>query len=332
MNNESIEQKTMHYIGLYHELRKHMKWKVTDTRILMAIASLYVMHNKPFNMNRLLMVTDQIKKKATMFSPMKSQPRFTTGALLDINFEQPEKQVDLLFNYYDIFRKEKFKASVFTYISASIIITNQHNNSNIHGVIRKAKDIYDGMKHEHSFLTSDSDYPLATLLAFESENRDNLIQRMEYFYDGLHKNGFRKGNDLQFLSHILSLGRDTSVDTLISRSIHIFDHFKGSGIKPKPTHYPIIGMLSLLPESEVDMKSIQQIYKRLNGEKHFKWQKDTNLMVAVGFSVKEKLTHTQLAETNIHTTIEMVIQAQQAVMIAVAATASMNAINNSNHS
>lgn len=333
MNNENLQQKTSSYIHLFNDLKKSMKWKVTDTRILMAIASLYVMNNKQLQTDQLLKIADQIKKQATMFSPMKSQPRFMTAALLDVHFDQPEDQVEKIFEYYENFRRAKFKSSVFTYISSSILVTNQQQEIDPNQVILRTKDIYGGMKKEHPFLTSDSDYPLATLLAYENKSRDALIQKIEHFYDELHKNGFKKGNNLQFISHILSLNNDEHLDVLVNRSIRLFDRIQEIGIKAKPAYYPIIGMLAFLPEEDTDIKEIKKIYQQLNHEKHFKWQKDTNLIMAVSFFVKDKLAHDQLAETSIHTTIEMIIQAQQALMIAIAVSASISASNrNSNQS
>ncbi|MFB4165726.1 DUF4003 family protein [Alteribacillus sp. JSM 102045] len=71
------------FVEIYEKLKKEMKWKVTDKRILMTIASMYVMNDKPFHFERMMQLADQIKKRAGMFSSMKSYPRFTTAALLE---------------------------------------------------------------------------------------------------------------------------------------------------------------------------------------------------------------------------------------------------------
>src|SRR5699024_10316014 len=144
--------------------------------------------------------------------------------------------------------------------------------------------IYDKMKKEHPFLTGQSDYPLATILAYE--NRDNIGQHMEYFYDKLNDNHFSKGNNLQFLSHILSLAPSgENADILINRTIQIYDAFKRVDIKQKSVYYPVMGMLSLLPPEEVYMEEVANIHKELNTLKRFKWQKDLNVMLAGGFYV-----------------------------------------------
>jgi len=328
MDHLQHKDKIMTYIQLFNDLKHQMKWKITDNRILMAMASLYVMNDKTLDPNRLLEIADNIKKRANLFSAMKSHSRFTTAAFLDANFNDPIEQIENLFHYYDLFKQEKFQRRVFTYIAASIIVKNQAKAVDPREIILKTKSIYQGMKKEHPFLTSASDYPLATLLAYEQH--PNIVRKVEVFYDGLSKNGFRKGNDLQFISHILALSRDETENTLMNRSTQIFDQFKKIGIKPKSIYYPVMGMLALLPQDMLNMQEIYDIYDQLNHEKYFKWQKDTNLMMAASFIVKDKLEHSNIAETSIYTTIEMIIQAQQAVMIAVMASISVSNTNNGN--
>ncbi|HLR71118.1 MAG TPA: DUF4003 family protein [Pseudogracilibacillus sp.] len=328
MDHLQHKDKIMTYIQLFNDLKHQMKWKITDNRILMAMASLYVMNDKTLDPNRLLEIADNIKKRANLFSAMKSHSRFTTAAFLDANFNDPIEQIENLFHYYDLFKQEKFQRGVFTYIAASIIVKNQAKAVDPREIILKTKSIYQGMKKEHPFLTSASDYPLATLLAYEQH--PNIVRKVEVFYDGLSKNGFRKGNDLQFISHILALSRDETENTLMNRSTQIFDQFKKIGIKPKSIYYPVMGMLALLPQDMLNMQEIYEIYDQLNHEKYFKWQKDTNLMMAASFIVKDKLEHSNIAETSIYTTIEMIIQAQQAVMIAVMASISVSNTNNGN--
>lgn len=322
MNNLQQQNQITTYIQLFNDLKSKMKWKITDNRILMAMASLYVMNDKPLNTDRLLEIAETIKKRAKLFSAMRSHSRFTTAAFLDANFDHPLDQIENLFHHYQMFRQEKFQRGVFTYIAASIIVKNQEETMNPREVISKAKNIYQGMNKEHPFLTSASDYPLATLLAYEQD--PDIIRKTEVFYNGLSKNGFRKGNDLQFISHILALSRDETENTLMSRSTQIFDQFKKIGIKPKSIYYPVMGMLALLPQDVFDMQEVYTTYDQLNREKYFKWQKDTNVMMAASFIVKDKLEHSNITETSIYTTIEMLIQAQQAVMIGVIATMNTN--------
>ncbi|WP_158735562.1 DUF4003 family protein [Alteribacillus sp. YIM 98480] len=184
------------------------------------------------------------------------------------------------------------------------------------------------MKNEHPFLTGTSDYPLAVLLALEE--RPGMIELMETYYDQLSKSGFTKGNDLQFLSHILTLSSKENHQTLVQRAVDVLQAFKQKGIKPKTMYYPVIGMLALLSPELFEMKAIRELYEEMNGVKHFKWQKDMNVIMAVSFHINEKMGPSSLSETSLYTALESILQAQQAVMIA-AMTASFAAASSSSN-
>ncbi|WP_099159335.1 DUF4003 family protein [Virgibacillus ndiopensis] len=330
MTIENPQYKVAAYIRVYEELKQNLKWKVSDKSILMMIASQYVINNKELQIERLLDLADKIKNRAGMFSSMRSYPRFTTAAMFDVNFENPDDQIKALFDLYDQLKKAGFKSGTFTYLAATVIITNKSQEANNAEIISRAKEIYDWMKKEHMFLTSNDDYPLAILLAYEDGTIEELIERMERFYNRLHQHDFAKGNELQFLSHILSLGHSQEESSLVNQSVHVYDAFTKASIKPKKLYYPVIGMLALLPYEEFNMKIISQLYDELNNE--IKWQKDMNLIMAVNFFTSEKLNHSSLAETSMYTTMETIMQAQQAAMMAAvaASTAAAASSNGSN--
>ncbi|XBO86654.1 DUF4003 family protein [Bacillus licheniformis] len=96
------------------------------------------------------------------------------------------------------------------------------------GKINRALSIYKGMKDKHVFLTSAGDYLLAVLLAGSNMETGELIDYIEAFYQKLSQAGFRKGNDLQFLSHILSLMPERDSDQLVARSLRIYDELTKS--------------------------------------------------------------------------------------------------------
>lgn len=315
------------YIEVYEELRKKMKWKVSDKKILMTIASLYAMNEKPFQWERYWAIAETIKKQAGLFSSIRSESRYIAAGMLDVSFEDPEDRIPAWFHAYEELVQAKFKRGIFTYIAASVLMKNAGAEPNEYRAwIQKAKKIYDGMKKEHLFLTSAEDYPLAMLLA--TRDPDDIIERNERFYEELNRRGFRKGNHLQMLSHILTLDQEERTEVLISRTVEVFDFFKEAGMKRKTLYYPVMGMLAMIPAAELDMGKVVQIYDQLNQNNHFKWQKDMNATLAASFFVKDKLESSTLIETSLYTTIETILQAQQAAISASIA-ASAAATNNS---
>ncbi|MDR4410308.1 DUF4003 family protein, partial [Bacillus anthracis] len=135
-----------------------------------------------------------------------------------------------------------FSRSIFTYLAAAVILTedkDQHNTQN-----QRSMQVYKRMKEDHLLLTGKNHYPLEVLLAGQSENIETLMGRVEHLYETLAKAGFRKGNDLQFLSHILSLKKDVREEVLVATCTNIWKFLKHVSVKVKQMHCPAIGLLA----------------------------------------------------------------------------------------
>ncbi len=279
-------------------------------------------------MERFSTITDYIKKNVGTFSTLKSSHRFTVGAMLDLHFDEPKDNFHKYLAVYEKLVEGGFKRGSFTYIAAlSLFTSNTETDSDL--LIDRAMIIYKNMKKSHYFLTGDNDYPLALLLAQLDRNTDELINDMDRYYDQLNQNGFRKGNDLQFLSHIFTIQQDEDPSVLVDRAKSLTQDFKKMGLRVKPMFYPVIGLLALIENSSKDIETLMALYDRFNNEKHFRWKKDINFIIATNFIVKDKVENTNLLTTGIQTTIETIIQAQQTAMIAgvAAAAAASNSSN-----
>lgn len=281
----------------------------------MTFTSFYAMNGKPFNMEHYWNLAEDIKNQAGLFSSIRWESRYITAAMLDVGFDRPEEQIPSLFNAYEELTDAKFQRGIFTYIAASVMIKNSGSGrSDYRPVILRAKNIYDSMKKKHRFLTTAEDYPLAMLLATKGSN--SIIEHSEQYYEGLNRNGLRKGNHLQMLSHILTFDQENKPEDLVRRTIDVFDSFKEVGLKQKTIYYPVMGMLAMIPPNELDMMEMAKAYEQLNQTKDFKWEKDLNATLASCFYVKEKLENSNFIETSLYTTIETILQAQQAAVSA----------------
>lgn len=329
MASESANCKIEKYKEIFSLLKKDLKWKVADQRTLMIIASMYVLNGRPFDMKRLIDLSSYIKENVGIFSSLKSYERFTTAAMLDIRFEEPQNKFHELMELYKKMVENGFSRGTFTTIAALVLLSDPLHEKDQLEMIDRSLTVYKGMKKKHLFLTSANDYPLAAMLANRNVPLDNLIEHIEEFYDKLALNGFRKGNDLQFLTHILSLDEKTGADILVQRCVELYDLFKQSGKKPKAMYYPQIGLLALLDDGKSEVKAILHAADQLNSEKLFKWHKDMNLIMAINFIVSNKVTDSSLLETGIYTTIETIIQAQQAAMTAAIVGATAANVSNS---
>lgn len=314
------------YQDIFQSLKEELKWKVSDYRTLMMISAMYVVNDKEFDKERFLNVSQTIKDKTGFFSTLNSQYRFMIAAMLDVRYDHPEEKVGEVLDTYQRLLDFKFGRNIYSYVSAILVINQALEEPNRDEVIQKGMEIYKGMQSKHLFLTSSEDFPLAILLGLRPEPVDELVEKMEGFYQKFDENGFWKGNELQFLSHILSLEPEKNLDLLVEQTVRIKDELQYKGIKIRRIHYPVLGMLAMLPYDSKNLEYIEQTTNQFNELKFFKRYKDINLMMASIFLISEKKEDTTMEQTNLLTTIETIIQAQQAAMIAgVAAVTAANA-------
>ncbi|WP_246944848.1 DUF4003 family protein [Bacillus pinisoli] len=324
----SLQNKVMEYTNIYEQLHKSLKWKVTDSRTLMMVSSLYVVNGKHFDLIRFMEISDAIKKEVGLFSLLNSGHRFTIAAMLDIRFTDPINMFSHLMKIYEELVKSKFSRDQFTYVCAYLLLASE-TKDNLETRIERSTLLYKGMKANHFFLTSSSDYPLAVLLSNEAGTVEELLENIEHYYVKLNQFGFGKGNDLQFLSHILSF-HPANKDTVIERCITILDEVKRRGkVKLRKMHYPVLGLLSFIDNGIQELETIEEIALQLNQHKRLKWHKDINLIMACHFLISEKIEDSSLISTNMYAIIESVIQAQQAAMVAVVTGTAVSASSNS---
>ncbi|WJE50657.1 DUF4003 domain-containing protein [Bacillus cereus] len=310
----TLQQKLEQYTHIYAQLKGELKWKTSDSRTGMMIAAMYAGSDKSFHLGRFLEISNYIKDQVGMFSYLKSYHRFVVAATLDIHFTHYKEAFQKFLDLYERLVAGGFSRSIFTYLAAAALLPE--DNGQYDTRIQRSMQVYKRMKEDHFFLTSTNDYPLAVLLAGQSEKVETLMDRVERLYQKLAVAGMRKGNDLQFLSHILSLKKDVSEDILVARYINIWNMMKQEKVKVKQMHYPAIGLLALLEDGEKEVHSVRAFIEKLQGDKLFRCHTDVSILIAIQLFVSQKGAESQAANTGLQTMIEVLIQAQQAAMIA----------------
>ncbi|EIT86182.1 hypothetical protein A374_06271 [Fictibacillus macauensis ZFHKF-1] len=316
MGGSGFYQKLSSYSETFQQVREAHRWSSLPKQSMMMIAALYTIHQKPFQKDQFNDLTLYIKEHAGRFSPLKSVYRYSMAAIMDVQFDYPEEAFQQLVSLYNRLVAARFKRGIFTYMAAEIMLS--HAQEVLDEDIARTMAIYRGMAKHHAFLTSESDYPLAALLAGRNESVELLLEKMEIFYSALVKGSFTRGNDLQFLSHILSLG-NSDEQLLIERAESVYRTFKNEGQRPKGMFYPIIGMLALLKDGEQAVKTILQGAQEMGYSKHFRWSKDINIMMSAQLYLSDHMDDASFLKTGLVASIEAIMQAQQAAVMAAVA-------------
>ncbi|AJD90028.1 hypothetical protein JMA_07110 [Jeotgalibacillus malaysiensis] len=326
--NEQIKE----YLTIYEQLRKKYRWRVNSTSLMM-LAGQLATAEKPFELKHLISLNEKIKKESSQFSYIQSADlRLMLTGLLVSNFDDPKKSFDDMMLVYEKLIDSGFSRSPHAYIAAYALYVSLDSVSDeeINEHVARAKSMYSGMKKQHFFLTSHEDYPLSVLLAEEEGEEEELLDDMAYYYDQLHI-VLAKGNNRQFLSQILTYGRQDNRQLLVQNTVTWLDDLKTNKIRLRGNHLPIVGVLALAGTPSALLNEVKETYDELVSIKGFKWHKDLCFMTAVRFVLQKKVQENNVLDVGLASTIESILQAQQAAVLAAMSAGAAASASSSNN-
>ncbi len=330
-----LQQKTDLFIETFCKLKKQYKWSVGELS-LHFIALVYMLANKEFVTDELNDMIKYIKKNTKWSSYYRGHQMFSAAALLITKYDDPKQAFMSLLEYEEKMKAGGFKKSQHLFIAAYALLLTCAPEQ-IESRVLKAMELYQGMKKNHFWLTGSDDYPISVLLSESDDNEAFLVSEIESNYDMLLREGFGKGNGLQFLSHLLTF-MPGSVQSKAQTAGNIYELLKRNGLKVSSMYYGALGYLSLLGElSEQAAEEVIEMVGYLKANKNFRWvYKDMNILAATALVANqhmEKLSRSgELLETGIGISIEAMIAVQTAAIIAATSAATTAAAASSSSS
>jgi len=310
----------------YEKVKSLAGWTV-DKSVVLTITSYYITSEREFDAENLSKAMDGLKSRAGWFSPLRGNLLPMMGAFLDNPRSNIEDEIDRLFAKQRVLRSVGFRNTIHSYLAALLMTNNSDTYDN---EAKYAKQLYDEMKKKHFFLTSDDDYAYAVLLGKRGNNPVEHALSMRKYYDALRAEGFRSGNELQWLSQVMTYVNVTYDEKLVKKAVEVLHRFKKE-TKIRPVHYPMIGFLVVFEVGENELQNIIELSRALEESKPFKWKRDMALSIAIGYVMHELTENMEEACVSLATSVELIMQAQQAIMAAtIAAMAASQASNSSN--
>jgi hypothetical protein len=311
----------------YEKVKSLAGWTV-DKNVVLTITSYYVTSEREFDAESLSRVMDALKSKSSWLSPLRGNLLPMMAAFLDQPGADIEKEVNRLFAKQQVLKGLGFRNTIHSYLAA-LLLTN--DTDLYESEARQAKKLYDAIKKQHFFLTSDDDYAYAVLLGKRGADPIEHAKSMRVYYDALRTEGFRSGNELQWLSQVMTYIQINYDPNLVTRAMEVLAHFKRN-TKVRPVHYPMIGFLTVFGVDDSELQNVVELTHSLEESKPFKWNREMALSIAIGY-IMHKLTESAEEESvSIATSLELIIQAQQAVMAAtIAAMVASTSSNSSNN-
>lgn len=309
----------------YDRVKSLAGWTV-DKAVVLTITSYYVTSEREFDAVSLNQAMDALKSRTGWLSPLRGNLLPMMAAFLNQPGAKIDEEVDRLFAKQQVLKGIGFRNTIHSYLAALLVTNDPDLYEN---EARQAKRLYDAMKKQHFFLTSDDDYAYAVLLGKRGADPIEHAKSMRTYYDALRAEGFRSGNELQWLSQVMTYIQLEFDADLVSRAMEVLTHFKRE-TKVRPVHYPMIGFLTVFGVADVELKRIVELTHALEQSKPFKWNREMALSIGIGYIMHELTENMEKATISLATSVELILQAQQAVMAATIAAMAASSANSAN--
>lgn len=246
-------------------LQAAFKWEAG--LMSLTAAALYTDSGRPADVELLKRCEAIIKEKTSIFSEFRGNAKMPLLCKMALSGE-PEATFAKVEKLYGLLKKSKWLGDEYR-IMAAITLCDHAKESEYEAAVDRTNEIYDRMKQEHRWLTSNEDIPFAAMLAVSGLDVDRLIREAERNYR-LLKETFHNSNAVQSLSHILALD-EHAAEEKCARVTALFHELKASRHR-FGTGYELatLGALSLLELPEKEIASlVAEADDHLKGQKGF---------------------------------------------------------------
>ena len=272
---------------------------------------------------------DLIKNNTSIFSNFRGNNLLTTATNLSLE-ALPEEALREVMKIYDKLKSE-FSGSQYLILTAWVIY-NAKERVTYDDAIRRMRKAYDIMKKNHFFLTGSDDYVAAAMIATTSNNVEETLEEIEECYNILKANGFWGNNNLQALSHILSLGNGSAKEKC-EKVILLNKTLREKKIYIKNYALPLLGDITFVTNDFEDfsnkyMMTIKEL-KSHSGFGTFSLNCEVRNMIAASLVCSKYLdelkvmdiNNDKILETTNNTALTIVIAMQAATAAACASAA-----------
>lgn len=304
----------------FSEVSKTTGWAV-DKRIALAITNIYLSRDQVFDAKRHEAAVEVIKKNEGWASPLRSHLLHVAAAFMAMKEEDVESSLKLVNQNQKELNNAGFWKTSYTYLAALLMKKPEE--------AERARELYEEMKKHHKFLTSNEDIPYAALLGSREGPLEERAATMNLYYRDLREQGFTMGNDLQWLSQIMTFSSPSYDPEMVGRVLAIQQFFKDEQIKIRPAQYPILGFLAVTRVDGEALGNVASNTRELEKHKIFRWYKDMAFSTAVQQTMTDDIGAQDISAMTFSTSLETLMQAQQAAMMVSINAAIISSTNNS---
>lgn len=238
------EDRIVNHLRTFERLRARKRWSSNSVTFRFVALSLGAAAATT-SYDRLEQVATELRKRARWLSPLKSEIRYVVAALILRRGQDPAAIHARVFETRAAFKDHKLSSRGTGATLAALLLALHHEARPVpQRHVERLASIYRRWRREHRWLTSSSDLPAAALHAAREVPVEILAADVERVYIGLDEAGYRRGNPLQLVSHLLAVD-PRGTDTGVERFRTVAEHLRASGERVGPSRYDEIALLAL---------------------------------------------------------------------------------------
>ena len=306
------------YLRTFERLRARKRWSANSVTFRFVALSLGAAASS-IGYDRLEEVATELRKRARWASPLKSEIRYVVAAMILRRGQDPAAIHARVFETRDAFTTHRLPGRGTGATLAALLLALHHEAGPVpQREVERLATIYRRWRREHRWLTGSSDLPAAALHAAREVPVEVLAADVERAYARLNDAGFRRGNQLQLVSHLLAVD-PRGTDTGVQRFCAVADRLRAADERVGAGRYDEVALLALTqgrPGDVVDR--VLRHRDRLRAvkprpEKAVAFTLASGIELAADTEVAGERDASDLAALQ---SIQAILDAQQAAMIA----------------
>ena len=232
------------YLETFERLRARKRW-TTDTATYRFVALTLGAGGARISHDRLEEVAAGLRRRAGWTSPLRSEIRYVVAAMIlrrDLDAATVHRQVIAT---RDRFGEHGIKRRGTGATLAALLLALQAEGKRVpEPHIERLARIYAQWRADHFWLTDANDLPAAALHAGRNVSVESLTEDVRRAYARLRDAGFRRGNQLQLVSHLLAVD-PRGTDNAVQRFAVVADQLRKAGERIGTGRYDEIAVLAL---------------------------------------------------------------------------------------
>ncbi len=236
------------YLRTFDALRRKKRW--TTNTVVLRFAALGLASVELADPHaQLERIASDLRDRAGWFGPLRSDVRYVVAAmLLRRGLSAAQVHPRVVRTRKALRRYRLPRGAPQTTFAALLLVLHENGAAVPPRNLERMERIYQCWKQEHFWLTGRDDLPTAALHATQEESPESLTRRIEEAYAALRRAKFRRGNQLQLVSHLMAMD-PRGVAKAVQRFERIAHSFRSERKRIWTSHYDEVAILALTEDT-----------------------------------------------------------------------------------